>query len=244
MTVPSCYKNQGSIESCHVLYVNTGVAYPYQVQDAFDTLIRKAKDMPEVFGLGLECDAKVTVVKNNNGEYLGYGYVDLDNPKVYHALLGREPTGEERVVYKDASYKLPGIGVPEVKCRPKPYIQLSPVVFTEEQRLATGQDQGELVVHPSYLTLNTRPELDNKVLHATGFVSKDYKFAKTLFDRYGRTGKPHISMGKSATGGYYALVKYQHEYDAGYALQLLRGVTVLYHNQEIRIRTRYAKKRN
>lgn len=75
-------------------------------------------ELPEE--IKLECNIKVNLIVNKNGEYYGFGYIRVSNESVYWMLLGRNPDGTERILeYPDPDWISP---------LPKP-----PLSFEEEQ---------------------------------------------------------------------------------------------------------------
>ena len=74
--------NNGNVENNSTLYVNTGVAHPHQVEEIFNEVIERSRNMPEVFGENFECDVQVNLVRKHNGQYMAYAFVDLSNPAV------------------------------------------------------------------------------------------------------------------------------------------------------------------
>lgn len=91
--------SNGNIENNSTIYLTTRVAHPYQVEKQFKDVVAKAKTMPEIFGDDFECDIQINVVRRSGGEYMGYGFVDVTNPKLYYALLGYNVDGSDRAEY-------------------------------------------------------------------------------------------------------------------------------------------------
>ena len=93
--------NNGNIQNNSTIYVVTGVAHPHQLDAQIQNVITRAKNMPEVFGQDFECDFQINVVRRYTGEYMGYAFVDVTNPKLYYALLGFNVDGSDRAEYVD-----------------------------------------------------------------------------------------------------------------------------------------------
>jgi hypothetical protein len=93
--------NNGNIENNSTIYVVTGVAHPHQLDTQIADMIARAKNMPEIFGQDFECDYQINVVRRYTGEYMGYAFVDVANPKLYYALLGFNVDGSDRADYID-----------------------------------------------------------------------------------------------------------------------------------------------
>ncbi len=56
----------------------------------------------------LDCNIKVNLIVNKNGEYYGFGYIRVSNEAVYWMLLGRNPDGTDRVLeYPDPNWVSP-----------------------------------------------------------------------------------------------------------------------------------------
>ncbi|AYV86120.1 MAG: hypothetical protein Solivirus9_1, partial [Solivirus sp.] len=96
--------NEGNVINNTILYLFTELAHQSNVVALFQKAIQKAKTLPE-FGENFECEVRVNLVKRHNGAYVGYAYVHLTNPMLYHALLGMNVDGTERVVYEDVEVK-------------------------------------------------------------------------------------------------------------------------------------------
>jgi len=128
--------NRAKYYDNHTLYVTSGVAREEQLHAALRTAIKdrevrlnieniteflKQKDinvnqdnyLDLIVKHGLkyitiECDIKVNLIVNKNGEYYGFGYVRVSNEEVYWMLLGRNPDGTERVIeYPDPNWSPP-----------------------------------------------------------------------------------------------------------------------------------------
>lgn len=124
----------------HTLYVTSGVAREDQLHTALKTAIKDREiqlnietlrdflkrhnikedadqnnylDLIVKHGLkyvSIECEIKVNLIVNKNGEYYGFGYVRVSNEEVYWMLLGRNPDGTERVIeYLDPAWTPPSI---------------------------------------------------------------------------------------------------------------------------------------
>lgn len=102
----------GNVENNTTIYAKTGVAHPHQIKELFHDVIEHAKKMPEIFGLNFDCDVQVNLVQKFTGQYMGYTFVDLSNPKLYFALLGCNVDGSERAEYYDDPDWVPPPEVP------------------------------------------------------------------------------------------------------------------------------------
>ena len=56
----------------------------------------------------LDCEIRVNLIVDKEGDYFGFGYVHLTNEKVYWMLLGKNPDGSDRVFeYMDPNWVAP-----------------------------------------------------------------------------------------------------------------------------------------
>lgn len=154
----------GNVENNSTLYVSAPVAHSHQIKKSFDDAIKRAKEMPEIFGKNLECEVQVNVVRRYNGAYMGYAFVDVTNPKIYYALMGMHPDGTERVEYIDSQIEevpedesdeedeitfnwggnndtawgdeteIKSVQVPKIKKELPPLISLQPYEYEPEQK--------------------------------------------------------------------------------------------------------------
>ena len=86
----------------HTLYVETGIAHQLQIEDVFRRAITK---------LNIPCRFKVNLVTNRDG-YCGYAYVWVSSSQVFHALIGKNLDGSERmIIWKDPNWIEPEISV-------------------------------------------------------------------------------------------------------------------------------------
>jgi len=79
--------SNGNVENNSTLYIKTGVAHPHQIETLLQDVIKRAEEMPEVFGSNFECDVQVNLVRKHTGQYMAYAFVDVSNPKLYYALI-------------------------------------------------------------------------------------------------------------------------------------------------------------
>lgn len=105
--------NNGNVENNTTIYVTTLVAHPHQVEAQFKDAIARAKNMPEIFGENFECDFQVNVVRRYTGEYMGYAFVDVTNPKFYFAMIGCNVDGSDRAEFIDDPNWVPPKAVPK-----------------------------------------------------------------------------------------------------------------------------------
>lgn len=210
-------EKNGNIENNTTLYVNTLVAHPHQVDALFIEAIERAKKMPEVFGDDFECDFKVNVVRRHTGEYLGYAFVDVSNPKFYYALIGCNVDGSERVEYiEDPNWVPPKtvprapsddmidfskkfnwadesmdlqVSPPKIRRELPPLLVLNEYEYDDEQKdhLQTEETHGILSVSPAFITPGVKEEYDDRSLYVSEVPAVDYDFLYTIFTRYARS---------------------------------------------------------
>jgi hypothetical protein len=121
----------GNVENNSTIYVYTSVAHPHQVETQFKEAIDRAKKMSEVFGNDFECDFQVNVVRQHTGQYVGYSFVDVTNPKFYYALLGYNVDGSDRAEYIDDPNWIPPKVIPKVPREHCEKIMTTANLFTE-----------------------------------------------------------------------------------------------------------------
>ena len=74
-------------------------------EEVITTLKALGYEPPQV---EINCNIKVNLIVNKNGEYYGFGYVRVSDERVYWMLLGRNPDGSERVIeYPDPNWVPP-----------------------------------------------------------------------------------------------------------------------------------------
>jgi hypothetical protein len=210
-------EKNGNIENNTTLYVNTSVAHSHQVDALFIDAIERAKKMPDVFGSDFECDFRVNVVRRHTGEYLGYAFVDVSNPKFYYALIGCNTDGTERVEYVDDPNWVPPKTVPRAPADEKPdpnrkfnwadecvdvpvsppkirrelppLLVLKEYQYDDEQKshLQTDETHGTLSVSPAFITPGVKEEYDDCSLYVSEVPAVDYDFLYEIFARYARS---------------------------------------------------------
>lgn len=167
--------NNGNIENNSTIYVVTTVAYPHQLEAQFEDALARAKNMPEIFGEDFECDFQVNVVRRYTGEYMGYAFVDVTNPKFYYALLGYNVNGSDRAEYvDDPNWTQPKI-IPKAprESLPDPVVKVSSYTFLmtqdwgaelsdEDRQLRPPKIRREL---PPLITLGKYEYDDEQKLH-------------------------------------------------------------------------------
>jgi len=246
--------NNGNIENNTTLYVNTHVAHYHQIKKIFDDVIIKAKNMPEYFGNDFECDAIINHVTFENGSYVKHSFVDLSNPKLYNALIGKLPNGEPNVKYIDI--EMNGVVFKE-EVQLAPIISLGTYEYDEQQLNFINQDLDEndenyvttamISVSPGFVTLEDPEEYNLKSLYVSGDVPlNDMDFLMSLFTRYSRYGEkayPRISirqLQKDPTK-HFAIVVYDDIYDAAFALVMLKRIKIRYNGEDINMHVRNDK---
>lgn len=207
--------SNGNVENNTTLYVNTGVAHASQVKTIFTDVVERAKAMPEVFGHDFECNVEINLVRRHNGEYVGYAFVDLSNPKLYYALIGFNVDGTDRVEYvEDKNWKPPTSTVPKtsnttpskldwaedddtislpppkIKQQLEPLITLSQYKLDEEQKKHIEDeetDYGSIIVSPSFIMPGVEEGFDECSLYVSDVPEVNYDFLYKIFSRYART---------------------------------------------------------
>jgi len=203
--------NNGNVENNTTLYVNTGVAHHYQIEEIFNTVIEKAKSMPHVFGDDFECDVYVNLVRTHKGQYMGYAFVDISNPAVYYALIGCETDGTERVEYiSDPNWTPPTISTqnttpvswadvedddyvstpsaPKIRCELPSLLQLPEYKYDEQQKvhLKTTEKYGNVSISPAFITPGVNDDHDDCKLYVSDVPANDTDFLQAIFARYAR----------------------------------------------------------
>jgi len=157
----------GNIENNSTLYVSTDLAHYHQIEKLFMDALAKAKAMPEIFGKDFECNIQINLIRKHTGQYMGYAFVDVDNPKFYYALIGCNVNGTDRVDYipdpawvppapratqsprvlswAEETEEIEGIAVPSP---PNIRIELPPLLILgryqyDEQQLAHNKQHGD-----------------------------------------------------------------------------------------------------
>ena len=207
--------NNGNIENNSTFYVNTNVAHPHQVRQIFEDAITQAKSKPDIFGKDFECDVQVNHIRNFKNEYMGHGYVDVSNPKMYYALLGFNLDGSERAIYiDDPSWNPPPkqpksekikttsestnwgdmledddiTPSPKIKSELPPLIVLSNFKYDEKQQehFQTDKTHGSIAISPAFITPGVPEGSDDCTLYIGGVPAEDYDFLYKIFSRYAR----------------------------------------------------------
>lgn len=264
----------GNVENNSTLYVTTRVAHPYQVEGLFNDAIDRAKGLPNIFGTDFECSVKVNLVRNHKGEYLGYAFVDVTNPKFYYVMLGMNPDGTDRVVYvDDPNWVAPSSRLEKPlssnwaddeddteECPHKIKKELSPLLildsyeYDEAQRahLQTTETRGTVSLSPAFITPGLDSNYDDRSLYVTEIPDKDLDFLYAIFSRYARysnpqhsdTHYPKVTIRESRNNLLYATVIYEDAYDAHFALCMLQKIRANYKGKDIQMHVRHAKKQN
>jgi hypothetical protein len=89
----------------HTLHITCDGANATQIYTAFNTAIRTYQTTT---GKPLECRYRVNMIADKEGRSLGFAFVFVSNPEVYHMLLGHNPDGTERMEYiEDPNWRKP-----------------------------------------------------------------------------------------------------------------------------------------
>jgi hypothetical protein len=243
--------SNGNVENSSTFYVATGVAHHEQVLEIFQKAIQEATAMPEVFGNDFECDVIVNLLRRRNPEtgkmvYSGIAYVDVNNPKLYFALLGLNIDGSERAEYYEDPEWVPTESnswadqvCPTLRRELPPILTLPTYEYDEDQKehLNTDATHGNVNISPAFKP-SVSDDVDPCVLFVQGVPTKNLNFLYEIFARYARTPKgdelyPKISIKETRNGSTVAFVRYAHEYDAGFAIVMLRKIRALFSGQEI-----------
>lgn len=260
----------GKVMNNSTIYAITSVAHMHQIEELLDDAIQQAKAMPEVFGEDFACDYKINLVRKHTGEYLGYAYIDLSNPKLYYALVGKNVDGSDRVEYIDDPNWVPQALVPSVGKpiswadetddleRPKirkglpPILCLKKYAFDEEQKrhLETQDTHGTITLLRCYIT--DEEDYDSTSLYVSDVPEEDYDFLYYIFARYARTRcydkyYPQITIHTYSkkhqtlkNSKYYAIVKYLHHYDAAFARLMCQKIRARYKDRDVEMHVRFA----
>ena len=259
----------GNVENNSTLYVNTSVAHPYQIEELFANVVKRAKNMPEVFGKDFECDFQVNVVRRFNGTYLGYAFVDVTNPKLYYALIGCNVDGSDRALYiDDPTWKPPPVTSeektswaddevptpPKIRKELKPLLHLDDYKYDEQQQthLKTGETHGSVSISPAFISPGINKEFDDCSLYVSDVPAIDYDFLYALFSRYARFNTevkyPRITIRRSKNvkdnRPIFAIVQYGHHYDTAFAFLMLQKIRAKYNDVDISMPVRYAYLKN
>lgn len=204
----------GNVENNSTLYVSTELAHPHQVEQLFLEAVQKAKSMPEIFGENFECQIQINLVRKYTGQYMGYAFVDVDNPKLYYALIGYNVDGTERVTYiPDPNWVPPTKATapssstswaddtddltylpspPTIRKELPPILVLGKYTYDEQQKahvqqhLHVEETQGSLTVSPAFITPGVDDEYDDTTLYVSEVPDMNYDFLYAIFARYAR----------------------------------------------------------
>lgn len=269
--LPNTYtlRNNGNVEDTQTLYISSGLAYEYQVEELFESALKDAQTMTNVFGENFNCDIRVNVVKDHEGFYKGYGFVWLSSPEFYNALLGNNIDGSPRIEwYEDPDAKIP-IATEE---KPKsnswadmideepiklkrdlpPILSLKKFKYDEQQEphVPNSQEEGVICISPAFITPDSIDtySLSPDVIFARN-VPPQIDFLYKIFSPYSKsnTNYPKITIKKSKnpkrkTGVYNAVIKYDPgTYDAQFALLMTRKIHVKNGEKDYLISSYYDK---
>ena len=203
--------SNGNVENNCTLYVGTELAHPHQVEQLFTEVVAKAKSMPDIFGHDFECDVQINLVRKYTGQYMGYAFVDVDNPKLYYALIGLNVDGSEHVTYiPDPNWVAPKANPissnstdwdndatfvpspPSIRKDLPPLLTLGTYEYDEQQlthmktQLQSDEIKGNVTVSPAFITPGVDEEYDDTTLYVSEVPEIDYDFLYTIFSRYAR----------------------------------------------------------
>ena len=256
-------KNSGNVENNSTLYITTGPAHPSQVNEIFDKAVQKAALMPELFGENYKCSIILNFVHTRKGSYIGYAFVDISDPKLYYALIGCNVDGTERVEYIDDPHWVPpkrdesksklswaddAPSPPQLRKELPALITLDKYEYDEHQKnhLQTAHTHGCVSISPAFVTPGINEDYDECSLFVSP-VPDDYEFLYATFSRYARTQpsdshfypKIFIRQGKEL----HATIRYADQYDAKFALLMLRKIRAKYNDTELVMHVRNTFKR-
>lgn len=261
----------GNIYNNSTFYATTVTAHAYQIAELFSRAIEKAKKMPEIFGEDFECNFIINHVIYSDGNYVGHAFIDVDNPKIYYALLGKKITGEENVKYiNDPEWICPNTicqneeesskqikEPPKIKIELPPILSLDKYLYDEKQyekqlelyksKTYNIQKHGIISISPAYITSKGLKNGNDKQLYVKNIPSHDQKFLLKIFARYARTKPddnryyPHIKIHTNKKGDLFAIVTYFSSYDAAFALVMCKKIKAEYNGNVIEMNVRYAK---
>lgn len=87
----------------HTMYLFTSGATEKQLNESF----REAMcTLEKTSGKRYQCRYQVNIVRDKLGKTLGFGYLWVSNPEIYHMLIGNNPDGSvrrERIIREDSS---------------------------------------------------------------------------------------------------------------------------------------------
>lgn len=178
----------GNIQNNSTLYVRSETAHPDQIKQLFEEVIQKAKNLPEIFGQDFECDYRINHIQDKDGKYLGYAWVDVSNPALYYALIGRNVDGTDRIeLIDDPDHPATPVKEESDDLSDGEMDYSQPIVFTD-----SGSDWGQLgsspksppklrISLPPLLTMgeyeydfDQKAHFDHKSTHGTIKVSPGY----------------------------------------------------------------------
>lgn len=262
--------SNGNIYNNTTFYASTITAHAYQIEKLFKSVIEKAKKMPEIFGHDFECNFRINHVKYKTGEYVGHAFIDVSNPKLYYALLGKNIDGSDNVKYiDDPEWKKPVCVdcdwgdiadksfAPKIKIDLPPLLTLDKYEFDEEQikkqeewnrnKFYESQKYGFISISPAYITSKGESSENDCQLYVRNVPYNDSKFLYNIFSRYSKTPisgdkyYPYIKIHTNKQGKFFAIVKYQNIYDTAFALMMCQRIIAEYNGETIEMYVRYAK---
>src|SRR5438105_6822941 len=80
----------------HTLYVLCERATKEQLTKVFSIALRYVN---KAMGKTIDCKFRINLVDNKDGRSLGFAFVFVTDSQFYHALLGRNADGSERINY-------------------------------------------------------------------------------------------------------------------------------------------------
>lgn len=189
------------------LFIHSGIFDTHQVESSLKYCINKLKNINKEIK---ECDLYVNVVENKDGQKFGHTYAWISNPMVYHALIGNNFNGSERVEeIEQEDWSPPKISLSEaikeangdwameaeIEERyeiPTREVKLEPLVVppgvrytkTQKEILGIEDDVGFIEIFPARVTIRSDDKKVNCIYSSSipPWVSEDmlYKF----FERF------------------------------------------------------------
>ncbi len=81
----------------HILYVATGVALPFQVENCFAQLFQEVGEQPS---------SEINMVEAKQS-LVGYAYIWINNPEIFNLIIGKNSNGSDRIDHVDDPHWTP-----------------------------------------------------------------------------------------------------------------------------------------